>query len=108
MNHYMPYARSDITISQVDETVDWTGVSRLLNELRNLPPKQEFTILLSFLVEYAGGLEQAKCRMEETLVEQAAIGYKGWSLAVKMIESRLEELYNAALAEAGLKGESHA
>ena len=91
MEHYVPYARSDVGSSRVESVVGW-----LLVKMRQLPPESEFSILLDFLVEFAGGLELAEHRMAETLVEQSAISYKAHAEVVKMVKCRLTELYNDA------------
>ena len=94
MKNYIPYARSDVSRSQVDALVEWLGVDELLAKVRQLPPEAEFYILLDFLVEFSGGLELAEHRMTETLVEQSAISYKAYTEVVKRIKQRLIELYN--------------
>lgn len=96
MEHYIPYARSDASSSQVDALVEWLGVDRLLGMVNQLPPETEFAILLDFLVEFAGALELAEHRMAETLVEQSAISYKAHAEVVKIVKRRLTELYNDA------------
>ena len=96
MEHYAPYARSDVGSSQVESLVEWLGANELLAKMRQLPPASEFSILLGFLVEFAGGLELAEHRMAETLVEQSAISYKAHAEVVKMVKCRLTELYNGA------------
>ena len=96
MEHYVPYARSDVGSSQVESIVEWLGVNELLAKMRQLPPENEFSILLDFLVEFAGGLELAEHRLAETLVEQSAISYKAHAEVVKMVKCRLTELYNNA------------
>lgn len=96
MEHYIPYARSDASSSQVDALVEWLGVNRLLGMVNQLPPETEFAILLDFLVEFAGALELAEHRMAETLVEQPAISYKAHAEVVKIVKRRLTELYNDA------------
>lgn len=96
MEHYVPYARSDIGSSQVESIVEWLGVHELLAGMRQLPPENEFLILLDFLVEFAGALELAEHRMAETLAEQSAISYKAHAEVVKMVKCRLTELYNNA------------
>lgn len=96
MEHYIPYAQSATSRSQVDTLVEWLGVNRLLGMVNQLPPETEFAILLDFLVEFAGGLELAEHRMAETLVEQSAISYKAHAEVVKLIKCRLTELYNDA------------
>lgn len=93
MNHYVPYARTDIGNSQVEAVVEWLGVNELLAVLRMLPPEKEFPLLLDFLVEFAGGLELAEHRMEEMLVEQAAVSYKAHAEAVGKIKARISEMY---------------
>lgn len=93
VRHYIPYARSDVDIPQVEAVVEWLGVNELLAVLRTLPQEKEFPVLLDFLVEFAGGLELAKHRMAETLVEQAAVSYKAHAEAVKKIKARIVELY---------------
>lgn len=93
MNHYVPYARTDIGNSQVEAVVKWLGVNELLAVLRMLPPEKEFPLLLDFLVEFAGGLELAEHRMEEMLVEQAAVSYKAHAEAVGKIKARISEMY---------------
>ena len=100
MEHYVPYARSDVGSSRVESVVEWLGVHELLAKMRQLPPKSEFSILLDFLVEFAGALELAEHRMTETLVEQSAISYKAHAEAVRKIRSRLLELYRGADDEA--------
>ena len=92
MKHYIPYACSDVGSPKVEAVVEWLGVNELLAVLRTLPPEKEFSILLDFLVEFAGGLELAKHRMVETLVEQAAVSYKAHAEAVKKIKARIAEL----------------
>lgn len=96
MEHYVPYARSDVGSSQVESVVEWLGVNALLARMRQLPPESEFSILLDFLVEFAGALELAEHRMTETLVEQSAISYKAHAEVVKMVKCRLTDLYNDA------------
>ena len=96
MEHYVPYARSDVGSSRVESVVEWLGVNELLVKMRQLPPESEFSILLDFLVEFAGGLELAEHRLAETLVEQSAISYKAHAEVVKMVKCRLTELYNGA------------
>lgn len=93
VKHYIPYAQSDVGSPQVEAVVEWLGVNELLAVLRQLPPEKEFSILLDFLVEFAGGLELAKHRMAEMLVDQAAVSYKAHAEAVKKIKSRIAELY---------------
>ncbi len=93
MKHYIPYTRSDVSSRQVDELIEWLGVNELLTKMRQLPPEQEFGILLDFLVEFAGGLELAEHRMAETLVEQSAISYTAHTEAVRKVKQRLTELY---------------
>lgn len=95
MKHYIPYTRSDVSSRQVDELIEWLGVNELLTKMRQLPPEQEFGILLDFLVEFAGGLELAEHRMAETLVEQSAISYTAHTEAVRKVKQRLTELYRA-------------
>ena len=94
MEHYIPYARSDVSSSQVEALVEWLGVNRLLAKMRQLPPKQEFAILMDFLVEFSGGLELAEHRIAETWGGQATISYKAHAEVVEMIKSRLTELYS--------------
>ena len=93
VKHYIPYARSDVGSPQVEAVVEWLGVNELLAVLRTLPPEKEFSILLDFFVEFAGGLKLAKHRMAETLVNQAAVSYKAHAEAVKKIKARIAELY---------------
>lgn len=96
MEHYIPYARSDVGSSQVEALVEWLGVNRLLAKVCQLPPETEFAVLLDFLVEFAGALELAEHRMMEALVEQSAISYMAHAEVVKMVKCRLTELYNDA------------
>ena len=96
MEHYVPYARSDVGSSQAESIVEWLGVNELLARMRQLPPENEFPILLDFLVEFAGSLELAEHRMAETLVEQSAISYKAHAEVIKMVKCRLTELYSDA------------
>lgn len=93
MNHYVPYARTDIGGSQVEAVVEWLGVNELLAVLRTLPPEKELPLLLDFLVEFAGGMELAEHRMEEMLVEQAAVSYKAHVEAVRKMKARIAEMY---------------
>jgi len=93
VKHYIPYARSDTGTRQVEAVVEWLGVNELLSVLSQLPPEKEFSILLDFLVEFSGGLELAKHRMAETLVEQAAVSYNAYAEAVKKIKARITDLY---------------
>lgn len=92
--YHIPYARSDMTKSRVNEIVAWLGVDELLEELRKLPPSQQFDLLLLFLVEFAGGLNLAECRMMEMLSEQSAYSFKAHGIAVQKIKERLKVLYN--------------
>lgn len=103
MNHYVPYARTDIGGSQVEAVVKWLGVNELLEVLRMLPPEKEFPLLLDFLVEFAGGLELAEHRMKEMLVEQAAVSYKAHAEAVGKIKARIVGLYERDLRDGGLQ-----
>jgi len=80
----------------VETVVEWLGVDELLSVLGKLPPEKEFTILLDFLVEFAGGLELAEHRMTEMLVEQAVISYKAHVEVVRKIKDRIAEIYKAA------------
>ena len=82
MSHYIPYIRSDVRSNDVEAVVGWLKVNELLCKLEKLPPEKEFPILLEFLVAFAGGLEMAEHRMEEMLIEQAAISYKAYAEAV--------------------------
>ena len=93
MSHYIPYARSDAGISQVEAVVKWLGIDELLEGLQRLPREKEFSVLLDFLVEFAGGLELAERRMAEMLVEQTVVSYKAHTEAVKKIKARITELY---------------
>lgn len=93
VKHYIPYACSDVGSLQVEAVVEWLGVNELLTVLRTLPPEKEFPILLDFLVEFAGGLELAKHRMAEMLVDQAAVSCKAHAEAVKKIKARITELH---------------
>ena len=95
MKHYIPYARSDVCNSQVDELIEWLGVNELLEKMRQLPPEQEFAILLDFLAEFAGALDLSQHRMAETWVEQSAISYTAHTEAVRKVKQRLTELYRA-------------
>lgn len=101
MSHYVPYARTDIGDSQVEAVVKWLGVNELLEVLRTLPPEKEFPLLLDFLVEFAGGLELAEHRMEEMLVEQAAVSYKAHLEAVRKIKVRIAEMYTMQRVNGG-------
>lgn len=103
MSHYVPYARTDTGNSQVEAVVKWLGVNELLEVLRMLPPEKEFPLLLDFLVEFAGGLELAEHRMEEMLVEQAAVSYKAHVEAVGKIKARIVGLYERDLRNGGLQ-----
>ena len=94
MKNCIPYARSDVSISQVKSIVEWLGVDKLLAKVRQLSPETEFSILLDFLVEFSGGLELSEHRMAETLVEQSAISYMAHTEVVKKIKQRLIELYS--------------
>ena len=94
MEHHIPYARSDIGGSQTESLIEWLGVDRLLERAKQIPPEKEFTVLLDFLVEFAGGLELAEHRVGETLTEQAAISYMAYVETVKKVKRRLIELYN--------------
>ena len=90
VKHYIPYARSDVGSPQVEAVVE---------VLRTLPPEKEFSILLDFLVEFAGGLELVKHRMAEMLVDQAAVSYKAHAEAVKKINARIVELHGEAVPD---------
>lgn len=89
----IPYARSDVGAPSAEKIVAWLKVDSLLAVLRGLPPEQEFSLLLDFLVEFAGGRELAEARMNEMLVEQAAISLAGWNAATQKIKDRLAKLY---------------
>lgn len=93
MEHHVPYARSNVGSSQIEALVKWLGVNRLLEMTRQLPSETEFSILVDFLVEFAGGLELAERRMGETLAGSAAISYMAYVETVKKIKHRLMELY---------------
>lgn len=93
MKRCIPYARTDTDRGRIEDVVEWLGVNKLLSKLRQLPPEKEFSILLEFLVAFAGGLETAEYRMTEMLVEQAAISYMAHAEAVGKIKNRLVELY---------------
>lgn len=99
MVHNIPYVRTDTGASQVDAIVEWLGVNELLTVLRMLPPEKEFPLLLDFLVEFAGGLELAEHRMEEMLVDQAAVSYKAHAEAVKNLKNRIIELFEGTADE---------
>lgn len=100
VRHYIPYARSDMGSSQVEAVVKWLGVNELLAVLRTLPPEKEFPLLLDFLVEFGGGLELARHRLDEMLVDQAAVSYKAHAEAVKNLKNRLMELFEGTVDEA--------
>lgn len=100
VRHYIPYARSDMGSSQVEAVVKWLGVNELLAVLRTLPPEKEFSILLDFLVEFGGGLELARHRLDEMLVDQAAVSYKAHAEAVRNLKNRLMELFEGTVDEA--------
>lgn len=93
MKHYVPYSRTDTETVRVDKVVKWLGVKELLAESRQFSPEKEFLLLLDFLVEFSGGLETSKNRMEEMIVEQAAISYMAYSEVVRKIKDRIIELY---------------
>lgn len=99
MVHNIPYVRTDMGASQVEAVVEWLGVNELLTVLRMLPPEKEFPLLLDFLVEFAGGLELAEHRMEEMLVDQAAVSYKAHAEAVKNLKNRIIELFEGTADE---------
>lgn len=94
MRHNIPFARAGAGVVSTEEVVKWLKADELLAGLGKLEPKDEFPILLDFLVEYAGGLELSKLDMTETLTEQAAIRYKAYAISVKKIKTRLLELYD--------------
>ena len=96
VRYYIPYARSDMGSSQVEAVVKWLGINELLAVLRTLPPEKEFSILLDFLVEFGGGLELARHRLDEMLVDQAAVSYKAHAEVVRKIKNRLLELHEGA------------
>ena len=100
VRHYIPYAHSDMGSSQVEAVVKWLGVNELLAVLRTLPPEKEFPLLLDFLVEFGGGLELARHRLDEMLVDQAAVSYKAHAEAVKNLKNRLMELFEGTVDEA--------
>lgn len=100
VRHYIPYARSDMGSSQVEAVVKWLGVNELLAVLRTLPPEKEFPLLLDFLVEFGGGLELARHRLDEMLVDQAAVSYKAHAEAVRNLKNRLMELFEGTVDEA--------
>lgn len=100
VRHYIPYARSDMGSSQVEAVVKWLGVNELLAVLRTLPPEKEFPLLLDFLVEFGGSLELARHRLDEMLVDQAAVSYKAHAEAVKNLKNRLMELFEGTVDEA--------
>lgn len=104
MKHCIPYARTDIGSSKIEDVVEWLGINELLARLRMLPPDKEFSILLDFLAAFAGGLETAEHRMAEMLVEQAAISYMAYAEAVRKIKGRLVELYGGRLGGDGEGG----
>ena len=93
MRHCVPYARTDIGSSKIEDVVEWLGVNELLTKLQLLPPDKEFSILLEFLAAFAGGLEMEEHRMAEMLIEQAATSYIAYAEAVRKVKNRLVELY---------------
>ena len=99
MKRCIPYARTDAGNKQVQDVVKWLGVDELLDKLGRLSPDKGFSILLDFLAAFSGGLETAEHRMEETLVEQAAISYMAYAEAVRKIKRRLAELYERTTDE---------
>ena len=89
----IPYARTDTVAMNIEAVEKWIGFRQLLEKSRLLPPDTEFTLLLAFLVEYAGGYEMAKRRTMEMCVEQAAISQIAHLNAVNAIKDRISELY---------------
>ena len=92
----IPYARADTVITNIEAVEKWIGFRQLLEKSRLLPPDTEFSVLLAFLVEYAGGYELAKRRTMEMCVEQAAISQIAHLNAVNAIKDRISELYRKA------------
>lgn len=90
---FIPYARSGECSSKQD-LENWYNAKELIDGLSKLPEKQEFSILLIFLVEYSGLLYRAECQMNEMLIEQAAISYEAASEAVRMIQNRILDLFD--------------
>ena len=92
----IPYARMDASGTSVQSVAAWLRYCDLLDVVRNLPPDTEFSILLDFLVEYAGAYEMADQRAMELCVEQAVISRAAHWGAVKAIKDRISELYRKA------------
>lgn len=94
MMHYIPYARTDLEATSTEAALKWIGVEELLERASRLSPDDEFKVLLMFLVEFAGGLELAQYRMQETIMERSAISYSAYATAVQMLTARIEALYD--------------
>ena len=82
----VPYVRMDSVDTNIEAVEKWIGFRELLEKSRLLPPDTEFSVLLDFLVEYAGGYELAKRRTMEMCVEQAAISQIAHMNAVKAVD----------------------
>jgi hypothetical protein len=61
MEHYVPYARSDVGSSQVESVVEWLGVHELLARMRQLPPESEFP--MTAWTESSGPMPSANISM---------------------------------------------
>lgn len=94
MTHYIPFSRTDVESANLQKNLEWLGADKLLDGLGKLDKDDEFSLLLNFLVEYAGGMEVAEHAMEETLMKQSALLYNAYALSVQKLKARILELYN--------------
>ena len=85
----IPLARPDAFSVNIEAVETWIGYRPLMEKVRTLPPDAEFSVLLEFLVEYAGGYELADHRA----MEQSREAH--WN-AVKAVKDRISELYRKA------------
>ena len=92
----IPLARPDAFSVNIEAVETWIGYRPLMEKVRSLPPDAEFSVLLEFLVEYAGGYELADHRAMEQCVEQAVISREAHWNAVKAVKDRISELYRKA------------
>lgn len=94
MLRYVPFARSDVNVSNVKDIISWLRVDELLETTKRLSPNEEFLLLIEFLIQFSGGYELSKCRVYEMYVEQARLSYEAYAEAVKRIKDRIIEIYN--------------
>lgn len=94
MSKYVPFAQSNVNVSNVKDIIAWLRVDELLKTTKQLSPNEEFLLLIEFLIQFSGGYALTECRMYEMCVEQASLSYEAYAEAVKRIKNRITEIYH--------------